>query len=332
MDGGMSGGFLVTLLLALFVIYVFAKTAVVVPQQSAYVVERLGKYHRTLESGINVIIPVIDRPRQINWRYTETGFNGEIISIFKLQDRIDLRENVYDFPKQNVITRDNVVTEINALIYFQIMDPLKSVYEIGNLPNAIEKLTQTTLRNVVGEMDLDECLSSRDTINAKLRAILDDATNKWGVKVNRVELQDINPPLAIRDAMEKQMRAERNRRATILEAEGEKGSQILTAEGQRESDIQRAEGQKQSAILEAEGQAQARIRVAEAEAEAIRLVSEAVKGYAGDPVQYLIAQKYLETLNQMTSGNETKTVFLPYEASGILSSLGGIKELLKSQG
>ena len=319
-------------LLALLVVVLLAKGIRIVKQSEAMIVERLGKYHGTLESGINVIIPVIDRPRQINWRYTETGFNGEIISIFKLQDRIDLRENVYDFPKQNVITRDNVVTEINALIYFQIVDPLKSVYEIGNLPNAIEKLTQTTLRNVVGEMDLDQCLSSRDTINAKLRAILDDATNKWGVKVNRVELQDINPPLAIRDEMEKQMRAERTRRATILEAEGEKGSQILTAEGQRESDIQRAEGQKQSAILEAEGQAQARIRVAQAEAEAIKLVSEAVKGYSGDPVQYLIAQKYLETLNQMTSGNDTKTVFLPYEASGILSSLGGIKELLKSQG
>ena len=319
-------------LLALLVVVLLAKGIRIVKQSEAMIVERLGKYHGTLESGINVIIPVIDRPRQINWRYTETGFNGEVISVFKLQDRIDLRENVYDFPKQNVITRDNVVTEINALIYFQIVDPLKSVYEIGNLPNAIEKLTQTTLRNVVGEMDLDQCLSSRDTINAKLRAILDDATNKWGVKVNRVELQDINPPLAIRDAMEKQMRAERTRRATILEAEGEKGSQILTAEGQRESDIQRAEGQKQSAILEAEGQAQARIRVAQAEAEAIKLVSEAVKGYSGDPVQYLIAQKYLETLNQMTSGNDTKTVFLPYEASGILSSLGGIKELLKSQG
>ena len=319
-------------LLALLVVVLLAKGIRIVKQSEAMIVERLGKYHGTLESGINVIIPVIDRPRQINWRYTETGFNGEIISIFKLQDRIDLRENVYDFPKQNVITRDNVVTEINALIYFQIVEPLKSVYEIGNLPNAIEKLTQTTLRNVVGEMDLDQCLSSRDTINAKLRAILDDATNKWGVKVNRVELQDINPPLAIRDAMEKQMRAERTRRATILEAEGEKGSQIFTAEGQRESDIQRAEGQKQSAILEAEGQAQARIRVAQAEAEAIKLVSEAVKGYSGDPVQYLIAQKYLETLNQMTSGNDTKTVFLPYEASGILSSLGGIKELLKSQG
>lgn len=317
--------------LSILVVVLLGKGIRIVKQSEAMLIERLGKYHRTLESGINIVIPVIDRPRQINWRYTETGFNGEIISIFKLQDRIDLRENVYDFPKQNVITRDNVVTEINALIYFQIIDPLKSVYEIGNLPNAIEKLTQTTLRNVVGEMDLDQCLSSRDTINAKLRAILDDATNKWGVKVNRVELQDINPPLAIRDAMEKQMRAERTRRATILEAEGEKGSQILTAEGQRESDIQRAEGQKQSAILEAEGQAQARIRVAQAEAEAIRLVSEAVKGYAGDPVQYLIAQRYLETLSVMTSGTGTKTVFLPFEATGVLSSLGGIKELLKSQ-
>lgn len=318
-------------IISLLVVVLLGKGIRIVKQSEAMLIERLGKYHRTLESGINIVIPVIDRPRQINWRYTETGFNGEIISVFKLQDRIDLRENVYDFPKQNVITRDNVVTEINALIYFQIIDPLKSVYEIGNLPNAIEKLTQTTLRNVVGEMDLDECLSSRDTINAKLRAILDDATNKWGVKVNRVELQDINPPLAIRDAMEKQMRAERTRRATILEAEGEKGSQILTAEGQRESDIQRAEGQKQSAILEAEGQAQARIRVAQAEAEAIRLVSEAVKGYAGDPVQYLIAQRYLETLSEMTSGTGTKTVFLPFEATGVLSSLGGIKELLKSQ-
>jgi regulator of protease activity HflC (stomatin/prohibitin superfamily) len=318
--------------LSILVVVLLGKGIRIVKQSEAMLIERLGKYHRTLESGINIVIPVIDRPRQINWRYTETGFNGEVISVFKLQDRIDLRENVYDFPKQNVITRDNVVTEINALIYFQIIDPLKSVYEIGNLPNAIEKLTQTTLRNVVGEMDLDQCLSSRDTINAKLRAILDDATNKWGVKVNRVELQDINPPLAIRDAMEKQMRAERTRRATILEAEGEKGSQILTAEGQRESDIQRAEGQKQSAILEAEGQAQARIRVAQAEAEAIRLVSEAVKGYAGDPVQYLIAQRYLETLSVMTSGTGTKTVFLPFEATGVLSSLGGIKELLKSQG
>jgi regulator of protease activity HflC (stomatin/prohibitin superfamily) len=313
---------------ALLVIFLLAKGIRIVKQSESMIIERLGKYHRTLESGINIIIPIIDQPRQISWRYSETGFNGETIPIFKMQDRIDLRENVYDFPKQNVITKDNVVTEINALIYFQIVDPIKAVYEIGNLPNAIEKLTQTTLRNVVGELDLDESLSSRDTINSKLRTILDDATNKWGVKVNRVELQDINPPIGIREAMEKQMRAERDRRATILEAEGEKRSQILTAEGQRESAIQRAEGQKQAAILEADGVAKARILVAEAEATAIRKVSESIKEFSGDPVQYLIAQKYLETLQDMTSGKDNKTVYLPYEATGVLSSLGGIKEIL----
>ena len=317
--------------LSIFVIFLLAKGIRIVKQSEALIVERLGKYHKTLESGINIIIPIIDQPRQISWRYSETGFNGDVISVFKMIDRIDLRENVYDFPKQNVITRDNVVTEINALIYFQIMDPIKSVYEIGNLPSAIEKLTQTTLRNVVGELDLDQSLSSRDTINTKLRTILDDATNKWGVKVNRVELQDINPPQEIREAMEKQMRAERDRRATVLEAEGEKTSQILTAEGQRESDIQRAEGEKRAAVLEAEGQAEARIRIAEAEAAAIKLVSNEIKGFSGDPVQYLIAQRYLETLQEMTSGKDNKTVYLPYEASGVLSSLGGIKGILEGK-
>ena len=317
--------------LSIFVIFLLAKGIRIVKQSEAMIVERLGKYHKTLESGINIIIPIIDQPRQISWRYSETGFNGDVISVFKMRDRIDLRENVFDFPKQNVITRDNVVTEINALIYFQIMDPIKSVYEIGNLPSAIEKLTQTTLRNVVGELDLDQSLSSRDTINTKLRTILDDATNKWGVKVNRVELQDINPPQEIREAMEKQMRAERDRRATVLEAEGEKTSQILTAEGQRESDIQRAEGEKRAAVLEAEGQAEARIRIAEAEAAAIKLVSNEIKGFSGDPVQYLIAQRYLETLQEMTSGKDNKTVYLPYEASGVLSSLGGIKGILEGK-
>ena len=316
---------------SIFVIFLLAKGIRIVKQSEAMIVERLGKYHKTLESGINIIIPIIDQPRQISWRYSETGFNGDVISVFKMRDRIDLRENVYDFPKQNVITRDNVVTEINALIYFQIMDPIKSVYEIGNLPSAIEKLTQTTLRNVVGELDLDQSLSSRDTINTKLRTILDDATNKWGVKVNRVELQDINPPQEIREAMEKQMRAERDRRATVLEAEGEKTSQILTAEGQRESDIQRAEGEKRAAVLDAEGQAEARIKIAEAEAEAIKLVSNEIKGFSGDPVQYLIAQRYLETLQEMTSGKDNKTVYLPYEASGVLSSLGGIKGILEGK-
>lgn len=327
------GGFLVfTIVLVAFAFFMIVAGVKIVKQSETMVVERLGKYHKTLGSGINIIIPIFDKPRQIAWRYTQQTVTGDIISVFKMRDRIDMRENVYDFPKQNVITRDNVVTEINALIYFQIVDPLKALYEIGNLPNAIEKLTQTTLRNVIGELDLDQSLTSRDTINTKLRIILDEATNKWGVKVNRVELQDINPPKDIRDAMEKQMRAERDKRATILEAEGDKQSRILDAEGVRESQIQRAEGQKEAEILKAEGEAQARIRVAQAEAEAIELVSQAVnKSTKSDPVQYLIAQQYLETLKTMTEGEKSKTVFLPYEASGVLSSLGGIKELLKQQ-
>lgn len=327
------GGFLVfTIVLVAFAFFMIVAGVKIVKQSETMVVERLGKYHKTLGSGINIIIPIFDKPRQIAWRYTQQTVTGDIVSVFKMRDRIDMRENVYDFPKQNVITRDNVVTEINALIYFQIVDPLKALYEIGNLPNAIEKLTQTTLRNVIGELDLDQSLTSRDTINTKLRIILDEATNKWGVKVNRVELQDINPPKDIRDAMEKQMRAERDKRATILEAEGDKQSRILDAEGVRESQIQRAEGQKEAEILKAEGEAQARIRVAQAEAEAIELVSQAVnKSTKSDPVQYLIAQQYLETLKTMTEGEKSKTVFLPYEASGVLSSLGGIKELLKQQ-
>jgi regulator of protease activity HflC (stomatin/prohibitin superfamily) len=255
--------------------------------------------------------------------------HGEMLTLFRYRDRIDLREAVYDFPKQNVITRDNVGTEINALIYFQVIDPLKAVYEIENLPQAIEKLTQTTLRNVIGELDLDETLTSRDTINSKLRIILDEATNKWGVKVNRVELQDINPPRDIREAMEKQMRAERDRRARILEAEGLKRAQILEAEGAKESDINRAEGQKQAEILRAEGSAQAKVRIAQAEAEAIEKIAQSIaKDNPVAATHYLIAQKYLETLQTMTEGDKAKTIYLPYEATGVLSSLGGIKDLL----
>jgi regulator of protease activity HflC (stomatin/prohibitin superfamily) len=241
--------------------------------------------------------------------------------------RIDLRETVFDFPRQNVITRDNVVTEINALLYFQVIDPKRAVYEVMNLPQAIEKLTQTTLRNVIGEMDLDETLSSRDKINTKLRGILDQATEKWGVKVTRVELQDINPPKDIRDAMEKQMRAERDRRATILEAEGTKRSQILQAEGQKEAAINQAQGRKEAAILEAEGIAQARIRVAEAEAEAIRRITAALATIDSNPANYLIAMKYIETLREMVSGKENKVVYLPYEASAVLGAIGGVKNL-----
>lgn len=208
--------------IALFVL-IFAVVGFKIVQQSeVMVIERLGKYSRTLNSGINIIWPIIDKPRDILWRYIVEGIDEKKHIRFKQKSKIDLRETVYDFPKQNVITKDNVNVQINALLYFQIMDPVKAMYEIENLPDAIEKLTQTTLRNVIGELELDESLSSRDTINTKLRTILDEATNKWGVKVNRVELQDINPPEDIKEAMEKQMRAERDRRAAVLEAEGQK--------------------------------------------------------------------------------------------------------------
>jgi regulator of protease activity HflC (stomatin/prohibitin superfamily) len=264
------------------------------------------------------------------WRLVKEGPQGRKVATFKEYDKIDLRETVFDFPKQGVITKDNVVTEINALIYFQVVDPVKSVYEISNLPSAIEKLTQTTLRNVIGELELDECLTSRDTINMKLRTILDEATNKWGVKVNRVELQDINPPTDIKEAMEKQMRAERSRRAQIIEAEGSKTAAVLEAEGRKGADINEAEGKRQAQILQAQGQAQARLTVAEAEAEAIRQIATAVKDSKADPTQYLIAIKYIETLEQILRDNGAgqKTVFMPYEANGLMSSVGGLRELL----
>ena len=243
---------------------------------------------------------------------------------------IDLREQVYDFDKQNVITKDNVQTQINALLYFQIVDPFKAVYEISNLPNAIEKLTQTTLRNIIGELELDQTLTSRDTINTKLRAVLDDATNKWGIKVNRVELQDITPPESVLQAMEKQMQAERNKRATILTSEGQKAAAILKSEGEKTAIINKAEADKQMAILNAEGEAQARIRKAEAEAIAIAKITEAV-GQSTNPANYLLAQKYIQMLQVLAEGDKTKTVYLPYEATNLMGSIGGIKELFKAE-
>ena len=316
-------------IIAIFVIIFIGKGFTIIQQAETMVIERLGKYHRTLSSGINIIWPIFDRPRQIEWKFSREVPDGRPIIIVRRVKKIDLRETVYDFPRQNVITKDNVVTEINAMLYFQITDPVKSVYEIANLPAAIEKLAQTTLRNVIGEMDLDETLSSRDVINNKLRAILDEATDKWGVKVNRVELQDINPPRDIRDAMEKQMRAERDRRAAILEAEGSKRSKILEAEGIRESEINKAEGEKRAKILVAEGVAEARIKVAEAEAEAIKQITRAIAVSSGNPSNYLIAVRYIETLKEMVSGENNKVVYLPFEATGVLSSLGGIKEMLE---
>ncbi len=298
--------FVVFILLIIFVIALISSGIKIIHQAETMIVEKFGRFDRKLESGINIIIPIYEQPRKIKWRMVKTDLQGRNYYIYSEAERIDLRESVYDFPKQRVITADNVGIEINALLYFQIVDPVRATYEIANLPEAIEKLTQTTLRNVIGEMELDQTLVSRDTINIKLREILDEATNKWGVKVNRVELQDIAPPRDIQEAMEKQMRAERDRRAAILEAEGD----------------------KKAAILRAEGQAEARIKVADAEREAIKLVTEAVKETASDPAQYLIAVKYIETLKEMVSGRDNKVVYLPIEATGVLSSIGGIKELL----
>ena len=320
--------YVVIVIAAIVIIFALAGLKVV-PQSETRVIERLGKFHKVLPAGLNIIWPIIDRPKIIVTRKVVEGYQGRQIVRMSETAKIDLREQVYDFPKQNVITKDNVTTEINALLYFQIVDPIKSVYEIDNLPNAIEKLTQTTLRNVIGELELDETLTSRDTINAKLRAVLDDATNKWGVKVNRVELQDITPPETVRQAMEKQMQAERNRRAEILKAEGEKQSAILNSEGEKTSAINKAEAVKQSTLLEAEGIAKAKIMQAEAEAQAIQLVADAIKATKTDPASYLLATKYIETLKEMTSGKDNKTVYLPYEATNLLGSIGGIKEIFK---
>lgn len=312
-------GFYVLIALVVLAL-LFAKMAIVIiPQSETRIIERLGRYYATLKPGINIIIPFIDKAKVIvtyqRGRYTYSN-------------HIDLREQVYDFDKQNVITKDNIQIQINALLYFQIVDPFKAVYEINNLPNAIEKLTQTTLRNIIGEMELDQTLTSRDVINTKLRGVLDDATNKWGIKVNRVELQDITPPQSVLQAMEKQMQAERDKRATILTSEGQKQAQILKSEGEKAATINRAEADKQQAILRAEGEATARIRKAEAEAAAIEKVTQAV-GQTTNPANYLLAKNYIQMLQQVAAGDKSKTVFLPYEASNLMGSLGGIKELFK---
>lgn len=312
-------GFYVLIALVVLAL-LFAKMAIVIiPQSETSIIERLGRYYATLKPGINIIIPFIDKAKVIvtyqRGRYTYSN-------------HIDLREQVYDFDKQNVITKDNIQMQINALLYFQIVDPFKAVYEINNLPNAIEKLTQTTLRNIIGEMELDQTLTSRDVINTKLRGVLDDATNKWGIKVNRVELQDITPPQSVLQAMEKQMQAERDKRATILTSEGQKQAQILKSEGEKAATINRAEADKQQAILRAEGEATARIRKAEAEAAAIEKVTQAV-GQTTNPANYLLAKNYIQMLQQVAAGDKSKTVFLPYEASNLMGSLGGIKELFK---
>jgi len=312
----------VLIVLVVLAIVLLAKGIKVVKQSQVMIVERLGKYHRTLAPGVNVVWPIIDKARPIVWIDSAGGKLARATSLMRMNDRIDMRETVVDFPQQHVITRDNVVIEINGLLFAQITDPLRATYEVANVPMAIEKLAQTTLRNIIGELDLDHTLSSRDEINEKMRAVLDDATDKWGVKVNRVELQDISPPPEIQHAMEKQMKAERDRRAVMLVAEGEKAARILKAEGVRDARVAEAEGQRQQLTLHAEG-----------EANAIRKVTEALSNARVEPAQYLVAMEYLKMLREIAA-SETgqKTVFMPFEAAGVLGSVGSLKELLGSVG
>ena len=289
---------------ALFLLIVIMKAIKIVPQKQVKIIERLGKFHRAAEAGLNTIFPFFDSVR----------------------DSIDMREQITKIEPQNVITRDNVTMEVDAVIYYVVVDPVRATYEVQNLRWGIEQLTLSALRNVIGALDLDHTLTSRDAINSQLRTVLDSAMQQWGIKVMRIELKNITPPEEIRLTMEKQMTAERTRRAVVTTAEGEKSSAILRAEGQKQSQIVNAEGSKQAAILSAEGQAEARLRVATAEAQAIQMIGQAI-GTSGSPAQYLIAQKYLESLGQIATDAD-KLVFLPYEASGILASLGGIRELV----
>ena len=318
--------FIFALIVVVFVVIYFLSSVIIVQQQETVIVERLGQYYQTLEPGLHFIFSPIDKARPMIKIDKARTLDGRTYTTQAYAKRIDLRETVYDFPRQNVITKDNVTISINALLYFQIIDARKALYSIENLPDAIEKLTQTNLRNLVGQLALDETLVSRDIINDKLRDILDKATDKWGVKVNRVELQDIVPPASIQQAMEKEKKAEQDRRATILEAEGIKKSAILTAEGEKMAAINKAEGEKQAEILRAEGVAQARIIEAEAEKEAIERIIGALAD-KGKPDQYLIAMKYLETLGNITKGQDNKVVYMPYEATGILSSVDGLKQM-----
>ena len=308
-------GVLVIVGLVIFGLFVASKGIQIVQQASVKIVERWGRFHKIARSGINFVWPVMDSIRPFVMSGRQLG-------------KMDLREQVIDFAPQPVITRDNVTMEVDTVVYYQITDPIKAMYEIVDLGAAIHQLTVTSLRNVMGELALDETLTSRETVNTKLRDVLDEATDKWGVKVNRVELKNIEPPQEIRDAMAKQMKAERERRAVVTEAEGTKKAAVLSAEGQRDAAIAKAEGDRRATILEAEGLAEARLKIARAEAEALNCIRGAL-GQAS-PANYLIALKYLESLEKISAGRATK-IFLPFEASGILGSLGGIREILKAE-
>ena len=291
--------FLIPLLvLAVVVVAALLMSVKVIQQQQVGIVQRLGKFHKTIEPGLHLIVPFVD---QVS--YT-----------------LDMREAVVPFPPQGVITEDNLMVGIDSVIYFQIIDPVRAAYEAQNYIQAIEQLTQTTLRNIIGGMDLEQTLTSREEINAKLRAVLDEATGKWGIKVNRVELRSIEPPATIRDAMEKGARAERDKRAAILIAEGQRQSQILSASGDREASILRAQGERESAVLRAQADRQASMLRAEGEAQAITTVFGAI--HAGEPDQALLSYQYLQMLPKLARGDSNKVWVIPSELNDALKGLG----------
>lgn len=306
--------------IGLALLIVAAKTIKIVPQSSVLLIERLGRYHRTAQSGLNIIVPFFEAPRAVYWTNNRPGLTS-----------VDLREQYIDLPPQPVITRDNVTINVDSVVYWQITEPTKAVYEINDLVGGLVQLTITGMRAVMGEMDLDATLSSRDQINNKLRIILDEATDKWGVKVTRVDVKNINPPEDVRITMEKQMTAERNRRALVLQAEGDKQAAIARAEGEKQAAIAKAEGEKQSAILEAQGAAEARLKVAEAEAKAIGQIAQSI-GSPGETAQYLITARYIESLRDMARTNNSKVIFMPVETSSMLSSVGALKEVFAETG
>jgi regulator of protease activity HflC (stomatin/prohibitin superfamily) len=307
------------IVLVVFGFIVLMKGIYVVQQSQCMVVERFGSYSHTMSGGLNFLIPFVDSPRSTIW-LTNTGIRNIT--------RLDLRESVLDVPEQAVITKDNVSISIDALMYIQVVDPIRATYEIANLPLAVSQLAQTSLRNVIGEMDLDECLASRDVINNKLKLILDEATDKWGTKVNRVELRNITPPHDIQQAMEKQMQAERERRAKVLEAEGDKQARVARSEGQRQEQINLSDGDREAQIRRAHGEADAIRAVAEAKKTAIMEVTSAL-GSAQEATRFLVATDYLEKFGRFEAKAKGDKVFIPYEASTALGSLGSIQEILK---
>ena len=292
------------LILLAFIIFIACSSIKIVKQAEVYVIERLGRFYKVADAGLTIIIPFFDHVRSV----------------------VSLKQQTMDVPPQGVITKDNVTITIDTVVFYQITDPAKAVYEIQNLKKGIEYLAITTIRDIIGKMDLDETFSSRDGINNKLRVVLDEATDRWGCKVDRVEIKDITPPADIRDAMEKEMNAERNKRALILESEAQRQSAITIAEGKKQAAILEAEADKEARITRAAGEAQAIKEVAEAKAKEIQMVYDAIK--KSDPDEKLVQLKSLEALEKVADGEANK-VFIPFEATSALSSLGAIKEVMK---